>query len=270
MRKGGIGEKRFELPHPRFYLFPTYAHQRPELVKAEGRARFADPLAQREEPDAPAARRSTPSCTRPTRSPTPTRSRRSTTCTSSRPPTPRSACAGGASTRCGPPCCACGRVPEPPVLDVTRRARRLRELGGPARVDRRARATRCRRSSDEAFARAAGDVEAALAAAGVDRVTRAHVLVCRGPDCTSRGSHGRLHGDGRRSAPPRGSATRSSRARAAASARSAAAARWCAATRPGPGTRRSRPPTSPRSCASDLTEGRVVERLEAGRLEGAA
>ena len=35
VRKGGIGEKRFELPHPRFYLFPTYAHQRPELL--EGR-----------------------------------------------------------------------------------------------------------------------------------------------------------------------------------------------------------------------------------------
>ena len=50
VRKGGIGEKRFELPHPRFYLFPTYAHQRPELVKPDGRARFADPLAQREEP----------------------------------------------------------------------------------------------------------------------------------------------------------------------------------------------------------------------------
>ena len=52
VRKGGIGEKRFELPHPRFYLFPTYAHQRPELVKPEGRARFADPLAQRDEPEA--------------------------------------------------------------------------------------------------------------------------------------------------------------------------------------------------------------------------
>jgi hypothetical protein len=50
LRKGGIGEKRFELPHPRFYLFPTYAHQRPELVIPAGRERFADPLAQREEP----------------------------------------------------------------------------------------------------------------------------------------------------------------------------------------------------------------------------
>jgi hypothetical protein len=51
VRKGGIGEKKFELPHPRFHLFPTYAHQRPELVKPEARRRFADPLAQRDEPD---------------------------------------------------------------------------------------------------------------------------------------------------------------------------------------------------------------------------
>ena len=51
VRKGGIGEKRFELPHPRFHLFPTYAHQRPELVKPEARRRFADPLARRTEPE---------------------------------------------------------------------------------------------------------------------------------------------------------------------------------------------------------------------------
>ena len=51
VRKGGIGEKRFELPHPRFFLFPTYAHQRPELVKAEHRARLAASLDRREEPD---------------------------------------------------------------------------------------------------------------------------------------------------------------------------------------------------------------------------
>lgn len=50
VRKGGIGEKRFELPHPRFFLFPTYEHQRPELVKPEFRDRFAGPLGQREEP----------------------------------------------------------------------------------------------------------------------------------------------------------------------------------------------------------------------------
>lgn len=50
VRKGGIGEKRFDLPHPRFHLFPTYAHQRPELVKAAARERFHDPLARRDDP----------------------------------------------------------------------------------------------------------------------------------------------------------------------------------------------------------------------------
>jgi hypothetical protein len=50
VRKGGIGEKKFELPHPSFFLFPTYAHQRPELVKPEFRDRFAGSLDQREEP----------------------------------------------------------------------------------------------------------------------------------------------------------------------------------------------------------------------------
>jgi hypothetical protein len=50
VRKGGIGEKRFELPHPRFYLFPTYAHQRPELVKPAARERFGDPLGRSEDP----------------------------------------------------------------------------------------------------------------------------------------------------------------------------------------------------------------------------
>ncbi len=50
VRKGGIGEKRFELPHPRFYLFPTFEHQRPELVKPAWRERFAGPLAERTEP----------------------------------------------------------------------------------------------------------------------------------------------------------------------------------------------------------------------------
>lgn len=51
VRKGGIGEKRFELPHPRFFLFPTYEHQRPELVKPGFRDRFAAPLARRDDPD---------------------------------------------------------------------------------------------------------------------------------------------------------------------------------------------------------------------------
>jgi len=51
LRKGGIGEKRFELPHPRFFLFPTYAHQRPELVKPEFRSRFAASLDRRDDPE---------------------------------------------------------------------------------------------------------------------------------------------------------------------------------------------------------------------------
>ncbi len=50
IRKGGIGEKRFELPHPAFFLFPTYAHQRPELVRPDAAARYADALNQREDP----------------------------------------------------------------------------------------------------------------------------------------------------------------------------------------------------------------------------
>jgi hypothetical protein len=51
VRKGGIGEKTFELPHPRFFLFPTYAHQRPELVDLAFRDRFAASLDRRDEPD---------------------------------------------------------------------------------------------------------------------------------------------------------------------------------------------------------------------------
>lgn len=51
VRKGGIGEKRFALPHPRFYLFPGYLHQRPELVAERWRGVFADVLDRREDPD---------------------------------------------------------------------------------------------------------------------------------------------------------------------------------------------------------------------------
>lgn len=51
IRKGGIGEKSFTLPHPRFFLFPTYAHQRPELVDLAFRDRFAESLDRRDEPD---------------------------------------------------------------------------------------------------------------------------------------------------------------------------------------------------------------------------
>lgn len=51
VRKGGIGEKRFELPHSRFFLFPTYEHQRPELVKPGHRDDFRGTLERRDDPD---------------------------------------------------------------------------------------------------------------------------------------------------------------------------------------------------------------------------
>lgn len=50
VRKGGIHEKRFELPYPRFFLFPTYLHQKPELVKPEFHDAYATSLTRREEP----------------------------------------------------------------------------------------------------------------------------------------------------------------------------------------------------------------------------
>lgn len=39
LRKGGIAEetKEFKLESPKFYLFPSYEHQRPNLVKSEER-----------------------------------------------------------------------------------------------------------------------------------------------------------------------------------------------------------------------------------------
>jgi hypothetical protein len=51
LRKGGIGEKRFELPHRAFFLFPTYAHQRPDLVQPDAASRHGDALGRREDPD---------------------------------------------------------------------------------------------------------------------------------------------------------------------------------------------------------------------------
>lgn len=51
VRKGGIGEKVFALPHPSFFLFPTYLHQRPELVRAELHGRYAASLERRDEPE---------------------------------------------------------------------------------------------------------------------------------------------------------------------------------------------------------------------------
>lgn len=48
VRKGGIGEKSFQLPHPRFFLMPTYLHQRPELVKPQFHDRYAQALETRD------------------------------------------------------------------------------------------------------------------------------------------------------------------------------------------------------------------------------
>lgn len=52
LRKGGIGEKRFEIPHERFLLFPSYLHQRPELIAPEARERYQALLGANEEPEA--------------------------------------------------------------------------------------------------------------------------------------------------------------------------------------------------------------------------
>ena len=188
VRKGGIGEKRFELPHPRFYLFPTYAHQRPELVKPEGRARFADPLAQREEPERAAAgglRRA-----------------------ALRPPDRRPGRAGG------------DRPPAHPRADLRRGAPALAAQapalgGGAARVWSLPRAAgagvRTEHGGCVSWVELPGGRRRprktrrpALGRGGVrggggrrrggprgrrgHALMRAHVLVCRGPDCASRGA----------------------------------------------------------------------------------
>lgn len=51
LRKGGIGEKAFAVPHDEFLLLPTHVHQRPELLKARVREAHPDLLAITEEPD---------------------------------------------------------------------------------------------------------------------------------------------------------------------------------------------------------------------------
>ena len=152
VRKGGIGEKRFELPHPRFYLFPTYAHQRPELVKPAARERFADPLAQREEP----ARLPLPAYAElhvgPPDRATRRRSPRSTPSTSSRPTTRPSACAGGAAPAVG------GRAAGLARARAAGAARSAPEHGGCVswvdlpEDDRRPRRRRARRSPTRTFA----------------------------------------------------------------------------------------------------------------------
>ncbi len=50
LRKGGIGEARFDVPYRRFFLLPTYLHQRPELLTPAARDAYSAELARREEP----------------------------------------------------------------------------------------------------------------------------------------------------------------------------------------------------------------------------
>jgi hypothetical protein len=53
LRKGGISEPdgAFRVAHERFYLLPTYAHQRAELLKPDARAWLAETIARRQDPD---------------------------------------------------------------------------------------------------------------------------------------------------------------------------------------------------------------------------
>ena len=51
LRKGGIGEKRFDVPHREFLLLPTHVHQRPELLVPAARDAYADLIGVTEEPD---------------------------------------------------------------------------------------------------------------------------------------------------------------------------------------------------------------------------
>lgn len=50
LRKGGIGEKAFDVPHREFHLLPTHLHQRPDLLVPAAREAYAAALGTREEP----------------------------------------------------------------------------------------------------------------------------------------------------------------------------------------------------------------------------
>lgn len=50
LRKGGVGEAAFDVPHRQFHLLPTHLHQRPELLVASARADYATHLRTTEEP----------------------------------------------------------------------------------------------------------------------------------------------------------------------------------------------------------------------------
>lgn len=51
LRKGGVGEKRFDVPHREFLLLPTHVHQRPELLVPAARDAYADLIGVTDEPD---------------------------------------------------------------------------------------------------------------------------------------------------------------------------------------------------------------------------
>ena len=51
LRKGGIGEKRFDVLHREFLLLPTHVHQRPELLAPSVQDDYPDLLAITEEPE---------------------------------------------------------------------------------------------------------------------------------------------------------------------------------------------------------------------------
>jgi len=50
LRKGGIGEKRFAVEDAQFYLYPSYEHQRPELIKGQYLAELERVLAEADRP----------------------------------------------------------------------------------------------------------------------------------------------------------------------------------------------------------------------------
>ena len=269
VRKGGIGEKRFELPHPRFYLFPTFEHQRPELVKPAWRERFAGPLAERDEP----ARLPLPAYAE-LHSAHPIADAEALDAID---PlhilSPDYAAERLRWRRIHPLWAAVlrvWRVPDAARARGRRGARGLRELGGAARGRSAPPRAPCPALSDEAFARPPpptssrrsrppGWRDDPRAPAGVPRPG---LRLARRP--------GRLHGARRRG--PRARPVRRGRPDPVRLRRPAVrpAARWSAATPPAPGT----PPVAAADAAEivqdDLAGGRVVERLVAVRLEGVA
>lgn len=50
LRKGGIREKRFAVEEDEFYLYPSYEHQRPELIKERHHAELVQVLAEADLP----------------------------------------------------------------------------------------------------------------------------------------------------------------------------------------------------------------------------